>query len=348
MKYYMVTTTKFAQQCLEYSTYGATQSNWLANVDIGDTIFLSQFNYKTQQIFGPFNVAKRMFYNKAVIYPTQKYFYRIQFSPINTIYAIEETDLYLRGVQRGDVDFHSKLINLIQQNKHLHCISLTDKEGAAIFGTLRELGTTYDNSAQKMLDQGVVEVNREYIWQKNKLDKKYKFASESDLETYMLLSLKSKNNYEYQAFNEILTNWSGSSLANSTIYNQFIFGNAYPADIVVVNDDSINVFELKRDSLTNSITNQIEKEIRKHLYYSLLSERVAQEKPFKAFNFYLVCLYEGDQKTKSSISSIYEALGQGRGRSLKTKLFSFKQRPPFLLGNLLTSSHRVTDSRLGY
>jgi hypothetical protein len=308
MKYYIVTTTKFAQQCLEYSTYGATQSNWLANVNTGDTVFLSQFNYKTQQIFGPFNVTKQMFYNKSVIYPTQKYFYRIQFSPANTMYAIEETDLYLRGIQCRAVDFHSKLINLIQQNKHLHCISLTDKEGGAICGTLQKFGTTCDNPVQKMLDQGVVEVNREYIWQKNKLDKKYKFASESDLETYVLLSLKNKNSDEYEALNKILAKWSGSGLANSTIYNQFIFGNAYPADIVMVSDDSINVFELKRDSLTNSIANQIEKEIRKHLYYSLLSERVTQENPFRVFNFYLVCLCEGDQETKRSISNAYESL----------------------------------------
>jgi hypothetical protein len=55
------------------------------------------------------------------------------------------------------------------------------------------------------------------------------------------------------------------------------------------------------------MTNQIEKEIRKHLYYSLSSERVMQEKPFRIFNFYLVCC-GGDDKTKSSMSSIYEAL----------------------------------------
>src|SRR4030042_2296938 len=136
MRYYIVTTTKFAEQCLEYLTYGATQSNWLANVNVGDIVFLSQFNYKTQQIFGPFQVITKLFYNKLIIYPTQKYFYRIQFAPVNRIYKIEETDLYLHGIECGDVDFYFKLINLIQQNKHLHCISLTDKEGIAIFNTL--------------------------------------------------------------------------------------------------------------------------------------------------------------------------------------------------------------------
>jgi hypothetical protein len=308
MRYYIVTTTKFAEQCLEYFTYGATQSNWLANVDIGDIVFLSQFNYKTQQIFGPFQVNTKIFYNKSIIYPTQKYFYRIQFTPVNMIYRIEETDLYLHGIECGDVDFCFKLINLIQQNKHLHCISLTDKEGTTIFHTLNTLGTVHNIYQQKMLGQEIVEINREYIWQKNRLDKKHRFASESDLETYILLSLKNENSFEYKTFSEILAKYSGNDLIDSRIYNQFIFGNAYPADIVVITNDSINVFELKRDSLDNVAVTQIEKEIRKHLYYSLFSERVVQENVSKIFNFYLVCLYQSNKKTQDSISSIFESL----------------------------------------
>ena len=308
MKYYIVTTTKFAEQCLQHFTYGATQSNWLANVDIGDIVFLSQFNYKAQQIFGPFQVVKTMFYNKSIIYPTQKYFYRIQFTPVDSIYAIEETDLYLNGIRCGNSDFYYKLINLIQQNKHLHCISLTDREGMAIFDTLQKFGIAHNNHDHKKLDHEIVEVSRDYIWQKNRLDIKHQFASESDLETYLLLSLKNKNSCEYKTFNEIVARYSGNNLINSIIYNQFIFGNAYPADLVVVTDSSINVFELKRDRLTSIIVNQIEKEIRKHLYYSLLSGRVVQENVSKVFNFYLVCLDQGDKKTQDLISSIYQSL----------------------------------------
>jgi hypothetical protein len=217
MKYYIVTTTKFAEQCLEYLTYGATQSNWLANVDIGDIVFLSQFNYKVQQIFGPFRVVKTMFYNKSIIYPTQKYFYRIQFAPVDSIYAIEETDLYLNGIQCGNADFCYKLINLIQQNKHLHCISLTDKEGIAIFDTLQKFGIAYKNPDQKKLDHEIVEVTRDYIWQKNRLDKKQQFTSESDLETYLLLSLKDKHSCGYKTFNEIMAKYSGNNLIHSII-----------------------------------------------------------------------------------------------------------------------------------
>lgn len=308
MNYYIVTTTKFAQQCIEHFTYGATQSNWLGNVDFGDIVFLSQFNYKAQQIFGPFRVVRTLFYNKSIIYPTQKYFYRIQFAPVDSIYAIEETDLYLNGIQCGNAHFCYRLINLIQQNKHLHCISLTDKEGMAILDTLQKFGIAYKIHDQKKLDHEIVEVTREYIWQKNRLDKKQQFASESDLETYLLLSLKNRNSCEYKTVNEIMAKYSGNNLIHSRIYNQFIFGNAYPADLVVVTDGSINVFELKRDRLASTIVNQIEKEMRKHLYYSLMSERVLQENVPKVFNFYLVCLCQGNKKTQDLVLNVYESL----------------------------------------
>lgn len=308
MKFYIVTTAQFAQQCLEYLTYGASQSNWLANVDIGDIVFLSQFNYKAQQIFGPFRVVRTIFYNKCLIYPSQKYFYRIQFVPVTSIYSIEETDLYLNGIRCGNVDVYYRLINLIQQNKHLHCISLTDKEGMAIYDTLQNFGVVDEHHSQKTLDHEIVEVNLGYIWQKNRLGKTHQFASESDLETYLLLSLKNKNSSEHKTFNKIIAEHSENDLMNALIYNQFIFGNAYPADLVVITDSSINVFELKRNCLTGIIVNQIEKEIRKHLYYSLLSDRVVQGGVSKIFNFYLVCLHQGNKETQESISNIYKSL----------------------------------------
>ena len=311
MKYYIVTTTKFAEQCLQHFTYGATQSNWLANVDIGDIVFLSQFNYKAQEIFGPLRVVKTLFYNKSIIYPAQKYFYRVQFAPVESICAIEETDLYLNGIQCGDPDFYYKLINLIQQNKHLHCISLTDREGMAILDTLQKFGIKHKIHDPKKLDLEIAEVTREYIWQKNRLDKKRQFTSESDFETYLLLSLKNKDSSEYKTVNELMAKYSGNNLVHSAIYNQFIFGNAYPADLVVLTDGSINVFELKRDRLTSIIANQIEKEMRKHLYYSLLSERVLQKNVPKVFNFYLVCFCQGSRRTRDSVLNVYESL---RGR----------------------------------
>jgi hypothetical protein len=60
----------------------------------------------------------------------------------------------------------------------------------AIFDTLQKFGIAYNNHYQKKLDYEIVEVNREYIWQKNRLDKTRQFASESDLETYLLLFIK--------------------------------------------------------------------------------------------------------------------------------------------------------------
>lgn len=140
MRYYIVTTTKFADRCLDYLTYGASQSNWLANIDIADIVFLSQFNYKSQNLFGPLRVDKSLFYNKDIIYPQQKYFYRIQSKPVEETKVIEETDLYLNGMQVENIATSVRIINLIQQNKHLHCITLTADEGKSIFETFQKIG----------------------------------------------------------------------------------------------------------------------------------------------------------------------------------------------------------------
>ena len=200
MRYYIVTTAKFADKCLEYTTYGATQSNWLANINVGDIIFLSQFNYKSQNLFGPFQVTKDLFYNKEIIYPQQKYFYRIQFRFVETIKTIEETDLYLNGIRSEKLIFYFKIINLIQQNKHLHCICLTDNEGEAILNTFQQIGSKYDkNIEERELREDLIEINCYYIWDKNKLDKRHYFSSESDLESYIILSLKNAKSEEYKS-----------------------------------------------------------------------------------------------------------------------------------------------------
>ena len=187
MRYYIITTTKFADQCVEYLTYGTTQSNWLANINLGDIVFLSQFKYSSQNFFGPFRVIKTIFYNKDVIYPLQKYFYRIKLGLTKKdIKRIDETDLYLNGVQMEDVSDYAKIINLIQQNKHLHCISLTDHEGELIADVFLKFGTSYGKGQTSKLIGETVDVNRQYIWKKNRLDKTHKFSSESDLESYLV------------------------------------------------------------------------------------------------------------------------------------------------------------------
>ncbi len=296
MRYYIVTTTKFADECLKYLIYGATQSNWLVNINVDDIIFLSQFNYKSQDLFGPFLVSKELFYNKSIIYPQQRYFYRIQFKPIETIKRIEETDLYLNGIQSKKIGFYFKLINLIQQNKHLHCICLTDEEGEAILDTFNQIGSDYNFKVQeRKLNEPLIDINNKYIWDKNKLDKKHYFSSESDMESYIIVSLKYVQSKVYENLNNLLNKYPNNDLKFSKIYNQFIFGNAYPSDMVVLNENNINVFELKKDKLTNNNIPQVEKEIKKHLYYSLFSDRINSNK-IKRFNFYLIFLKDKDNE----------------------------------------------------
>jgi len=307
MRYYIVTTTKFADPCLDYLTYGASQSNWLANINVADIVFLSQFSYKSQNLFGPLRVNKSLFYNKDIIYPQQKYFYRIQFERIEEIKAIEETDLYLKGIQSKDIALFVRIINLIQQNKHLHCITLTNDEGKAIFETFQQIGLNYDKNLRKnKLVNELQAINCEYLWNKNRLDKRKIFSSESDLEAYLILSLKNPNSREYNNLSKLLNKYEGNHLQLSEVYNQFIFGNAYPSDVVILNESNINILELKKGKFTQNMFQQLEKEIKKHLYYSMFSDRVKSICNAKRFNFYLVCSKDSDNvKFKRSIIEKY-------------------------------------------
>lgn len=304
MRHYIVTTTKFADECLKFLTYGATQSNWLANIDLGDIIFLSQFNYKSQNLFGPLQTSKKLFHAKNIIYPGQRYFYRIQFNPINFVKCIEETDLYINGIQSKNLPLYVRIINLIQQNKHLHCISLTDSEGKALSDALKGIGINFSYEYTNEFSGELPPVDREYIWQKNKLDNRSTFSSESDLESYLILSLKNPECQEYKILQELLNKQQHNELYLSEIYNQFIFGNAYPCDILILNDKNVNVFELKKDKLTQNIIPQIEKEIKKHLYYSMYSDRIKSNGNLRRFNFYLIC--SKDQNNKHFKKMIYK------------------------------------------
>jgi|GEM_PF-1371548 len=307
MRYYIVTTTKFADPCLEYLTYGASQSNWLANINVGDIIFLSQFNPKSQNLFGPLQVTETLFHNNDIIYPQQRYFYRIKFKPIGTIRIIEETDLYLNGIQLEKIALYFRIINLIQQNKHLHCVSLTNDEGDAILATFDDFGSNYSPVRESALINDMNHVDCEYIYRKNRLNKKNYFSSESDLESYIILSLKNEKGEECKSFNTLLNKYESNDLGFSEIYNQFIFGNAYPSDIVVLNENNINIFELKKGKLTANIIPQIQKEIRKHLYYSLFSERIKSNN-IERLNFYLIYLRNTDNERFKSV--IFEKYNQ--------------------------------------
>jgi hypothetical protein len=310
MRYYIVTTTKFADECLKFLTYGATQSNWLANVDIGDILFLSQFNYKSQNLFGPLHVSKSLFYNKDIICPQQKYFYRIQFEPMEEIKIIEETDLYLNGIQSKNMTLFVRIINLIQQNKHLHCITLTNDEGRAVLETIQQNGRNYDGNLQKsQLTNELETINCLYLWEKNKLDKRKIFSSESDLEAYLILSLKNPESRAYNNLNNLLNKYADNDLHLSEVYNQFIFGNAYPSDVTILNQTNMNVLELKKGELTPNVLQQLEKEVKKHLYYSVFSDRVKAICDGERFNFYLICSkHSGNTKFKQSIIEKYDDL----------------------------------------
>lgn len=310
-----MTTTKFADRCLYHLIYGASQSNWLANINEGDILFLSQFNYKSQNLFGPLRVSKGLFYNRDIIYPQQKYFYRIQFEPMEGIKIIEETDLYLNGIQSKNMSLFVRIINLIQQNKHLHCITLTNDEGRAILETIQQYGRNYGGDLGKsQLINELETINCKYLWERNKLDKRKLFSSESDFEAYLILSLKNPESREWDNLKHLLNKYADNHLHLSEIYNQFIFSNAYPSDVTILNQTNMNVLELKKGELTPNVLQQLEKEVKKHLYYFMFSDRVKAICNGERFNFYLICSkHSGNTKFKQSIIEKYDDLSRRIG-----------------------------------
>jgi hypothetical protein len=209
---------------------------------------------------------------------------------------VDEVFLYLRGIENRERDLllATGLISLIQQNKHLHSIGLTDAEGQFLLETLQVYGrdcpiVDLDQNRQPV-DRQVVDT--EFLEQRNTLLTKGFFKSESDLEAYILLKLKDIHSGLYRNFTRLLERDPGNSLANSSIMNQFVLGNAYPADIVIISDHYLNVFELKKDALSNSSLPAIRKEMQKHCYYSLYSHRLPNTEQ-RNMNFFLVVLRAG-------------------------------------------------------
>ena len=306
MRYYILTTVKFAKECIEFKKYGSTNSNWLSNIDIGDVVFLSQFNYQSQNIYGPFKVTLPLFYDKKVIFPSQKYYYRIKLE-YDKLQSIDETDLYLNGINCKNINFAFKLISLLQQNKHLHSICLNEREGEFILKTIKNYGGNLLPIDTKdyipLYDKSKVDLK--FLADKNKLQNKPYFSSESDLEAYIILCLKNKNNITHKHLKDILSIYPKNDIDNSSTYNQFVFGNAYPSDIVILNRYNVNIIELKKTGLDKNMMSTIEKEIKKYCLYSLYSDRL-EDSP-EQINFILIVLKDaGNISFKRHLKDYFE------------------------------------------
>jgi hypothetical protein len=201
---------------------------------------------------------------------------------------------------------------------------LTVDEGKAIIETFQRFGHNYGKDLQKTKLKNELEIiNCGYLWTKNRLNNRNYFSSESDLEAYLLFSLKNPESREYNSISRLLDKYEHNDLQISEVYNQFVFGNAYPSDMAILNRSNINVFELKKGKFTQSMFQQIEKEITKHLYYSIFSERIRSIISEERFNFYLICLKDEDNLNfKRFITKRYDDLC-GRMKSTRENTFTF-------------------------
>lgn len=108
------------------------------------------------------------------------------------------------------------------------------------------------------------------------------------METFIIFCLKNQKNITYNSLNKILNIHQKNDLNYSTVYNQFIFGNTYPSDIVILNKNNINILELKKTGLEDSMIPTIKKEINKYCTYSLYSDRLETNQA--QTNFFLIVL----------------------------------------------------------
>ncbi|OGN16498.1 MAG: hypothetical protein A3B99_05255 [Candidatus Yanofskybacteria bacterium RIFCSPHIGHO2_02_FULL_44_12b] len=310
MRYYILTTTKFANECIAFEKYGAGNANWLANIDIGDIVFISQFNYKSQDLYGPFRVTSNSFFDRTRIFPKGKFYYRIDLKPIDSVRILEEIDIYFYGIEKQKIELASRFINLIQQNKHLHSICLNRIEGEFLSRIFTKFGKPVKIKRKQYASVGKgLKVDLEYLSAKNKISTKSSFLSENYLESFILLSLKEKDNCIRRQLSTTLNNFPENKLENSDVYNQFIFGNAYPSDIVIVNKANANIFELKKDILSRDLMPQIRKEMYKYCYFSLFSPRLDNQE-VKRMNFFLLALRGGDPKLKAKLREEFNKINQ--------------------------------------
>ena len=209
MRYYILTTTKFANECIAFEKYGAGNANWLANIDIGDIVFISQFNYKSQDLYGPFRVTSNSFFDRTRIFPKGKFYYRIDLKPIDSVRILEEIDIYFYGIENEKIELTSRFISLIQQNKHLHSICLNRIEGEFLYRIFIKSGKTAKIKRKQYTPTGKeLRVDLGYLSAKNKISTKESFLSENYLEAFILLSLKEKDNFVRRQFSTILNNFS--------------------------------------------------------------------------------------------------------------------------------------------
>ncbi len=275
------------------------------------------------------------FYDKTAVFPGKKYYYRIKIQPDGILSVIEETDVYLQGIKDQKIDEASRLISLIQQNKHLHSICLNDDEGRFLIRTFGNYGKQKPvyRYRQSSLNTNRIKIDPNYLAVKNRIEKRLAFSSECDLESFILLNLKDKTSLTFKQVSKILADFSENSLRASEIYNQFVIGNAYSADIIILNSCNINIFELKKDALNAKMLPTLRKELKKYYYYSLFSPRFRSNQT-KSLNLFVLVLKGSTQKFIKNLylefNEATKTLGNLRRNNLTVLEYSIRDKQLFI------------------
>ncbi len=249
MNSHVFITTKYLDKCLETGLFGvtATQINYLANVQIDDTVFLMETG--SGRLIGPFSITNTLFHSSKPIWEKDTFVNRVTFKTDNA-WESDIGSLWRVLLLRSVTDFYT--FTTFQRSN----VTLLPEEGQRLADAIASDGC-------KITPLLHVDIQKEQV--DLILRDKGKFSSEARLEATLLMN--------HAEFLQVLV---GEGLLSSTIkpfiINQVTLpGTNYNVDIVIFSGKNVVVVELKKDTVDRNTIDQL---LRYGRYWELSGKEV--------------------------------------------------------------------------
>lgn len=241
MKSHVFITAKYLEKCLETGLFGvsAPQLNYLANVDVGDSIFLLETG--SGRLVGPLQIIQCLFYNNDFIWGDRDPFaYRVEFASFDGVWEADIISLWSVLLKRERYNFYT--FTTFQRSNN----TLLPNEGEKLTQELKKNGKPISPipRSRPNVEHKSVDLIKSDI---------KKFSSEARLETALL---RRKDKFTDILIKEGLLNKN----VDPFIINQItIPGTNYNVDIAIFSGDQVIIVELKKDQINDSTVQQIRK-----------------------------------------------------------------------------------------
>ena len=250
MNSHVFITTKYLDRCLDTGLFGVTaaQVNYLANVRIGDTIFLMETG--SGRLVGPFTITSSLFQSVTPIWGKKDTFVNRVMFEADEAWESDVGSLWSVLLHRSVTDFYT--FTTFQRSN----VTLLPGEG-------QKLAEAIASDGKKIAPLLHVKL------QKNQIDltlrDKSKFSSEARLEATLLMSRK-------EFIQILIEEGLLSSTSEPFIINQITLpGTNYNIDIALFLGNDVTVVELKKDAVDRDTVNQL---LRYGRYWQLSGKNV--------------------------------------------------------------------------